>query len=94
MSEFEMIQAKLEEIKTITLLGSKDVFTAEEAALYMGLSKSYVYKLCQSLQIAHYRSKGGKNIYIRKDDITEWMLDSRCKTMDEIKAEAKIRSKQ
>lgn len=89
MSDYEALKQEIQELKTITLISSKDVLTTEEAAYFLGLSKSYVYKLCQNLLIVHYRSQGGKNIYIKKEDLMNWMLNERCKTIGEIKAEVR-----
>lgn len=88
MSELEMIQ-RLDEIKSLTIIQTKDILTAEEAAMYMGLSRSYLYKLCQKLQIVHFHSKSGKTIYFRKKDLNEWMLHSKSITQKEIESEAK-----
>lgn len=88
MSDMEMIQ-RLDEIRNLTIIQAKDVLTMDEAAMYMGLSKNYLYKLCQKLQIVHFHSKGGKNIYFRKDDLNEWMLHSKSITQKEIETEAK-----
>jgi excisionase family DNA binding protein len=88
MSELEMIQ-RLEEIKSLTIIQIKDILSVKEAAMYMDVSKSYLYKLCQKRQIAHSHSEGGKNIYFRKKDLNEWMLHSKSITQKEIEAKAK-----
>ena len=50
-----------EEIKNVTdlvtdntLFTTKEVLTSDEAARYMGISKSYLYKLTMRQQIPHY----------------------------------------
>ena len=60
MSELEIIQAKLEEIKAITILSTKKVYTVAEAALYLGMAPDYVKKLCKARKIKSYRSSTGK----------------------------------
>jgi excisionase family DNA binding protein len=89
MSEYEALKQEIQELKTITLISSKDVLTTEEAAMYMGISKDYLYKLCQKLQIVFHNSKGGKKIYFKKKDLNEWMLHSKSITQKEIEAKAK-----
>jgi len=37
---------------------TKEVLTSEEAAKYMGISKSYLYKLTMRQQIPHYKPMG------------------------------------
>ena len=68
------IMKKLEEIKVITIISTKEALTMDEASVITGLSKSYLYKLCQYSRIPHYKSKGGKNTYFRKAELQEWML--------------------
>lgn len=89
MSEFELIQQKLDEIRNLSFIGFKEILSVDEAAIFMNLSRSYIYKLCQCSEIKHFRSKGGKNIYFRKKDLSEWMLAKECMTVDEINVNAK-----
>ena len=88
MSELELIRQQLEEIRTFSFIGFKDVLSVSEACIFMGLSRSYLYKLCQGMKIKHFRSKEGKTIYFRKKDLTEWMLAEERMTMDEIDLKA------
>lgn len=88
MSELELIRQQLEEIRNFSFIGFKDVLSVSEACIFMGLSKSYLYKLCQGMKIKHFRSKEGKIIYFRKKDLTEWMLAEERMTMDEIDIKA------
>lgn len=78
------ILAKLEEIKAISLLSQKDALSVIDVVYLTGLSKGYLYKLCQKNEIPYYRSKGGKYIYFRKDDVYAWMLDSKVESVKEI----------
>ena len=88
MSELELIRQQLEEIRNFSFIGFKDVLSVSEACIFMGLSRSYLYKLCQGMKIKHFRSKEGKTIYFRKKDLTEWMLAEERMTMDEIDLKA------
>lgn len=88
MSELEIIRQQLEEIRSLSLVGFKDILSVNEAAIFMGLSRSYLYKLCQGMKIKHFRSKEGKTIYFRKKDLTEWMLAEESMTLDEIDIKA------
>ena len=41
-----------------TIFCTKEVLTSDEAAKYMGVSKSYLYKLTMRQQIPHYKPSG------------------------------------
>lgn len=88
MSEFELIQLKLDEIKTITTLSVKNALTVEEAAIYMGMSAEYVRKMAKNRTIKSYRSKSGRGIYLHKADLDKWMLHTEVNTTEHIQAEA------
>ena len=51
---------------------SKEVLTLEEASLFLGLSKSQLYKLTGAGVIPHYKP-GGKYIYFDRADLVEWV---------------------
>lgn len=88
MSELEIIQAKLEEIKAITILSTKKVYTVAEAALYLGMAPDYVKKLCKARKIKSYRSSTGKRIYLHQSDLDKWMLHTEVNTNEYIRSEA------
>ena len=88
MSEFELIQLKLDEIKTITTLSVKNALTVEEAAIYMGMSAEYVRKMAKNRTIKSYRSKSGRGIYLHKADLDKWMLHTEVNTTEHIQSEA------
>ena len=82
------ILEELQKIRANTLLGVKTAFTMDDAALFTGLSKAYLYQLVSTRRIPHYKSEGGKMTYFVKDDLTKWLLSRRVKTTDEIDQEA------
>lgn len=88
MSEFEIIQKKLDEIKNLAILSVKKVYTVEEAALYLGMTADYVRKLCKTRKIKSYRSSSGKGIYLHQSDLDKWMLHTEVNTNEFIQAEA------
>jgi hypothetical protein len=45
--DIQNIEARLSNIENL-LIGTKEVLTFDEAAIYTGLSKSYLYKLTSS----------------------------------------------
>ena len=44
----------------------------KEACLYMGLSRSQLYKLAKNGHIPHYRPSG-KLLYFNKQELDEWL---------------------
>ena len=54
-----------------TLFSTKEVLTSDEAAKYMGVSKSYLYKLTMRKQIPHYKPMG-KMCYFARLELQEW----------------------
>ena len=51
---------------------NKPVYTTTEAALFLGVKRSYLYELVRGGKIPYFRSKGGKMIYIRREDLLSW----------------------
>lgn len=88
MGELELIQTKLDEIKSITTISVKNALTVEEAAVYMGMSAEYVRKMAKNRTIKSYRSKSGRRIYLHKADLDKWMMYTEVNTKDFIQAEA------
>ena len=51
----------------------KEIVTLKEAAKYLGISKSQLYKLNMARKIP-YSCPGGKIIYYRREDLDAYML--------------------
>jgi excisionase family DNA binding protein len=64
---------------------SKEIYTLKEAAEYMSLSTSYLYKLTHWNKIRNYKPTG-KLLYFKKSDLDEWMLQNPSKLQHEIEA--------
>jgi excisionase family DNA binding protein len=61
---------------------NKEILTLEEAALYLGQSKSSIYKLT-SKKVVPYYPPGGKKIYFKKSELDLWILKSRISPVEE-----------
>jgi excisionase family DNA binding protein len=85
--DLKVLKDELQALKDLTLLGVKKDLTMDDAALLAGLSKSHLYKLCCRKAIPYYKN-GGKLTYFDKGELTEWLLQHRVKTNDELAAEA------
>lgn len=66
---------------------TKDVLTSDEAARYLGVSKSCLYKWTMNRTIPHYKPNG-KMCYFNRKEIEAWMQSCRVKTNDELEQEA------
>ena len=73
---------------TANVIGcTKEVLTSDEAAVYMGVSKSYLYKLTMRKQIPHYNPMG-KMCYFNRAELEEWLQQNRCATDAELSQKA------
>lgn len=70
-----------------TIFCKKEVLTSDEAARYMGISKSYLYKLTMRQQIPHFKPMG-KMIYFNRLELEEWLQNNRVATENEISQKA------
>lgn len=65
----------------------KEVLTLDEAAMYTGLSKTYLYKLTASRKIPCWKPHG-KMLYFKRSELDAWMLQNPVKTEEQLEAEA------
>jgi excisionase family DNA binding protein len=68
-------------------LSAKEVLTSDETALYMGISKSYLYKLTMRHQIPHYKPMG-KMCYFNRVEVENWLQTNRVATSEEYNEKA------
>ena len=66
---------------------TKEVLTSEEAARYMGVSMSHLYKLTMGHKIPHYKPMG-KLCYFNRLELESWLQSNRIATEDEISQQA------
>ncbi len=69
------------------LITTKEVLTSNEAARYMGISMSYLYKLTMARAIPHYKPLG-KMVFFNRLEIEAWLQSNRVATKTEIEAQA------
>lgn len=77
---------RLERIEML-LRGQKDTLTFDEAAAYIGISKSYLYKLTAGCKVPHYKLEG-KTLYFDRVELETWLRRNKVKTVDEIERDA------
>ena len=84
----QTINENVAELASIqTVFSSKEVLTFEEASLYMGVSKSHLYKLTMRQEIPHYKPTG-KMVYFNRKELEQWLQRNRITPNSEIEQEA------
>ena len=83
----EEIQKVADLITANTIFCTKEVLTSDEAAKYMGISKSYLYKLTMRQAIPHYKPMG-KMCYFNRAELEAWLQANRVATTNEISQKA------
>ena len=83
------IKQQLAEIKELTLLAAKEMLTMDDAVLYTGLGKSYLYVLTCKNKIPYYKPNG-KNIYFKKSELNDWLQRGRVNSIAEAESAAAL----
>lgn len=65
----------------------KDILNFDEAAKYLGISKSMLYKMTAKRTICFYKPSGKLN-YFKKEDLDNWLLSNRIAPQSEIEETA------
>ena len=83
LERLNAIERKLDELA----VANKEVLNLKEAAKYLNVSCSHLYKLTYSKQIPHYKPRG-KQVYFEKRELDKWLLQNRQTTKAEIEQAA------
>ena len=73
--QIEELQKRMDAVEDI-LDNTKEVLSVEEAARFMDIARSSLYKMTSDRSIPFYRPNG-KMIYFEKADILEWIRKNR-----------------
>ena len=65
----------------------KEFLTIDEAADFLRISKSLLYKLTRTKEIPTYKPNG-KNIYIHRNDLNRWISQNKTLSEEELEEEA------
>jgi excisionase family DNA binding protein len=88
---FELILNKLNTIENLLRIVKKDdnitvpiaeVFNLNQAAEYVSLSKSAIYKKTSERNIPHF--KQGKKLFFKRSELDDWLTQNRISTHAEI----------
>jgi excisionase family DNA binding protein len=82
------LQKRVETLEDMLEAG-KEVLTVEEAAKFMGMARSSLYKMTSDQTIPFYRPNG-KMIFFEKTDILSWIRKNRVSSREEIEEEARL----
>ena len=79
-------QKQLDRIEAAAL-GQKSVLTFDEAARYIGVSKSDLYKRTSSKEVPHFKPRN-KMVYFDRVELENYLKQNPIQTTDEIEAKA------
>ena len=71
----------------------KDMFTPEEAAKYLGVSLSHLYRLTSNNEITKYKPSG-KLMYISKDELNKWMQNNEIPSNEKVERLAREKAEE
>ena len=83
LKELQDVRRLLLEVKSAI----KEVLTSDEAAAYLGITKSALYKLTMGRKIPFYKS--AKLCYFDRQEIIAWMKSHRVATKEELDEKAR-----
>lgn len=88
MMNSEELQVLADKISATLSINSKSILSIDEAASYLQMAKSTLYKKTMSRQIPFYRPCG-KLIYFDRAELEAWVLENRIATDDELRSRAR-----
>lgn len=78
---------KIERLLESQNLLQKEVLNLNDAALYLELSASYLYRLTSTGYMPFYKPNG-KKLYFKRLELDQWLLRNRSTTNEEIETQA------
>jgi excisionase family DNA binding protein len=78
---------KIERLLESQNLLQKEVLNLNDAALYLELSASHLYRLTSTGCIPFYKPNG-KKLYFKRLELDQWLLRNRSTTKEEIETQA------
>ena len=81
----QQVQERVDALENIFLC-QKEIFNFDEAAAYLNMSKSTLYKLTSRKEIPHY--KPNRFVFFEKSELDKWIRASVVKTDGQLNDEA------
>lgn len=85
----ELILKEVQELKKLIFeqnMLQKEVLNFNEAAVYLEVSHSHLYKLTSTGTIPAYKPNG-KKLYFNRQELNKWLLSNRQTSISEIEEE-------
>ena len=83
LERLNAIERKLDVLAAL----NKETLNFKEAARYLDISQSHLYKLTYRKEIPHYKPRG-KQVYFERRELDKWLLQNRQTTKAEIEQAA------
>ena len=83
LERLNAIERKLDELAVI----HKETLNLKEAARYLNMSCSHLYKLTSAKEIPHYKPRG-KQVFFERKELDRWLLQNRQTTKAEMEQAA------
>lgn len=84
-NELKEVLSKLESLEREMRTVNEKPYTSDQASEYLGITKSYLYKLTHRNEIKHFKP-GGKIVYFRKNDLDAWAFSNPVRTKVELRS--------
>lgn len=81
----ERAERRIEQLESLYLC-QKDIFNFDEAAAYLNMSKSTLYKMTSKKEIPHY--KPNRFVFFERVELDRWIRDAAVKTEEQLSDEA------
>ena len=88
----ETLQQVADLLTASVLIAQKEVLSASEAATYMNVSLSHLYKLTAERKVPHFKPMG-KMVYFNRLELEQWLQKNRVATDEELEQQAQKLSK-
>lgn len=85
-SQVDFLKQELADIKTV-ICSAKEVLTLSEAAIFLGITRSALYKLTHFNEISYFKPNG-KLCYFERSELKKWQLRNKVLSKAEIAAGA------
>lgn len=80
------IEERLDRLEKLIIMSTKEVLTASEAAIVMGVSESRIRHMASDNEIPYY--KKGKSVYFRKTELERALTKERVPSYSEVQSMA------
>lgn len=80
------LKQEVEKVKSV-VYASKEVLNLEEAAMFLGISKSSLYKMTHNQAIPYFKPNN-KMVYFEKSELLKWLRQNPVTSQTQVSEEA------